>query len=212
MSPARGAAWCHTMWLVAGFSLCGPVEVSAQHASIGYQSQLWSPAELRRFHGGLLRVQWNNGVELSFDLGVARWTELGSTCSGLILDPSDCVLETIDVGSETMGVAVGYSLVDWRVPGGRFMVAPAIGFSFAHLGRTGQTTGGANDDSQPLLDVALSARYRTEPLLWRLVSLFAEIRVSAGKDISPGICADCYDPLHDDVARRSALVGLSIGR
>jgi hypothetical protein len=111
-----------------------------------------------------------------------------------------------------MGLAVGYSLIDWGVPGGRFMVAPAIGFSLVHLGRTGQTTGGTNDDSQPLLDVALAARYRTNPLLWRLVSLIAEVRVSAGKDISTGYCVDCYDPLHGGVTRQSSLVGMSIGR
>jgi hypothetical protein len=116
------------------------------------------------------------------------------------------------VGSEAMGLAVGYSLIDWGVPGGRFMVAPAIGFSLVHLGRTGQTTGGTNDDSQPLLDVALAARYRTNPLLWRLVSLIAEVRVSAGKDVSTGHCVDCYDPLQGGVTRQSALVGMSIGR
>ncbi|MGD8602558.1 MAG: hypothetical protein PVF19_14495 [Gemmatimonadota bacterium] len=122
------------------------------------------------------------------------------------------MLETLDVGSETMGLGVGYTLVDWGVPGGTFMVVPAIGVSFVHLGHTGQMTGGANDDSQLFLDVAVAARYRTKALLWRLVGFFAEIRVSGGTDISRGICADCYDPLRGGVTRRSALVGLSIGR
>jgi hypothetical protein len=201
-----------TTWLLASSLLWSPVEVLAQRASIGYQSQAWSSDELRRLQGGLLQVHWNNRVELSFDLGRAGWAEQGSTCAGLIFDPSQCVQETLAVSSEAMGVALGFSLVDASVPGGTLMVAPNAGFSLVHLGKKGETTGGANSDSQLFLDLGLAARYMTEPLVWRLVSFFAEVRVSAGEDLNPGVCADCYEPLQGGATRRSVLLGLSIGR
>jgi len=109
-------------------------------------------------------------------------------------------------------MSAGYSPVSLTALGGELRMPLFAGISLTHIRRTGATTGGGNHDSIALLEVGLALRYRTRPLWWQLVGFFAEVRASAGTQIASGICADCYDPLHGDAARRSLLVGVSIGR
>ena len=209
--PRNRAGWRRTMWLAAGLCIGATGGVHGQHASVGYQLQSWSSDELQRFSGGLLRIDWAGGAELFFDMGTARWGGEGTTCAGFIPDPSVCVFEPMNVSSVTMGMGAGLRVAMLGVPGGELLVVPFAGWAFAHLGRTGKNTGGSIDDSLAMIEAGMSVRYRTHPLLWNLVGLFAEVRVSAGTDL-PGSCVDCYDPLRGSASRRSFLAGVSVGR
>ena len=42
----------------------------AQTFSAGYETQDWRYAEFERFHGGLARVAWENGLEVAAEIGV----------------------------------------------------------------------------------------------------------------------------------------------
>jgi hypothetical protein len=116
------------------------------------------------------------------------------------------------MSSETIAMSAGFSPFRVAALGGELRMPLFAGIAFAHLRRTGDTTGGWNEDSIALLEVGLALRYRTRPLWWQLVGFFAEVRASAGTPIKSEICADCYHALQGDAARRSLLVGVSIGR
>jgi hypothetical protein len=211
-TPVQGRAWRTGAWLALALAIGAAAPLSGQHVSLGYHREKWSPSELRRFHGGLVRVAWDNGVELSFDMGASRWTDEGTLCAGLIFDPAACAPEPLKVASVTMAFAVGVSVVTLGVPGGELAVAPSAALALASLDRTGRMSGGGDHDDLTLLEVGLAARYSTRPLWRQWVGLFAEVRVAAGKDLRAGLCADCYNPLYGDAVRRSLLVGATVGR
>lgn len=194
-----------------GLALLCPTTVLGQHAGIGYQTQAWSPDGLERFHGAQLSVSWESGPELDFELGLARWATEGTSCAGLVLDPSSCVWERMNAGSEALAMSFGYALFSLGLPRGEVLVIPSVGFAFANVQLTGVDTGGRKSDRLFLFEIGVAARYQTGPLAWGLVGLFAELGVSAGKD-GTGTCADCYDPLRDGASRRTLVAGVTIGR
>jgi hypothetical protein len=108
-------------------------------------------------------------------------------------------------------MAAGLAVAKWSMPGGELAMVPAAGVAFASVERTGEDTRGRIRDLWVLAEVGLAARYRTRPLWWQLVGVFAEVRASVGADVT-GRCDDCYDPLRGRARRPSVVAGLTIGR
>lgn len=194
------------LWLPLALLVVAPAD--AQTFSAGYETQDWRYPAFERFHGGLARVAWESGFEVAAEIGEARWRG-GSPCAGDPVPPACRIRDRFAYGTESLSLWIGFEALSVDVPGGALVAVPGAGWSgvryWKSLGGEDQLT-----DSHALLEAGLGLGYRAPHLFGSRGGLFIEYRMLAGASMAAN-CADCVDPVHGRMDRRTLSMGFSLG-
>jgi hypothetical protein len=210
--PRWFARYRRVVWVVVCVWPLTVRSVSGQwHVGAGYQLQSWNDEQLKGFGGWTFRAAGTRG-EVSLEVGFAEWSYNGDNCLyGIPSDPATCLFVPTRVRQQSFAVDWGYRVVSWDVAGGEVLGIPFLGIALAHFGEAPQGSGWAEvGDSWGVLELGAAARYRTSPLLWNHVRLFAELRGAIGMPLTSA-CQGCVDPLEGSAYRHSVVTGVTVG-
>lgn len=199
---------------VAAALAAAPATASTQQVWISASAGRTSHRLLPGPRGPDAGVAWRLNEWLAARVGAYhltdRQTRVGSTCSGLILDPAECVAESIDDRSALAGFTLGLAATVARR--GRISLAliPSVSVGRVQSDSRGERTGRRLEGSSAVGGISGGAELSVVPSVRWPLALRVGAHTGVVRPPATGYVADGYSPFMDAIRVRRFEIGVSV--